>query len=331
MSSLNNQKQSQKNYALFPIKDVDSWDFYQKQKRCLWTVDEITHLDQDIKEFADDEKINEDMRKFILMVLSFFACSDAIVNEFIFERIINNSMWSQPTKMFYAAQLFIETIHNETYNILIESLCSATPELQTYKMKLFNGIDEFKSIQDKANWFKEMGEKYKDNIGGLLFLQACVEGIHFSSSFACIFFFKTLNILPGVVTANHFIVRDEGLHRDFAILQHSKLSPDIQLSESEAHAMVKEAVYYESLFVKECLPVPLLGINEGTMCDYVKHVANHLLLSAGFSEAYIGVKNPFSWMEMISLENKTNFFEHNTTEYAALKNDRDESLFDETF
>ena len=323
-------------YCLFPVKDTVAWRFYQQQKHSLWTVDEITQLDADKTEFGDDSKFSQGLREFLLTVLAFFACSDAIVNEKLFDYIIGHRRWSQAAKMYYAAQMFIETIHNETYNVLIDTLCSATPELESKKDRYFDGITNFPSIQRKAEWFDRMTEEYKDNIGALLVVQACVEGIHFSSSFACVFYLKTLNLLPGVVVANQFIVRDEGLHRDFAIHQHNSLPPyedgvkNTQLPMEHIKNIIREAVDLEVDFVRESLQVSVMGLSAENMITYVQHVANHLILSIGGDPIY-EVTNPFPWMEAISLENKTNFFEHNTSEYAVLTTDTNESMIEEDF
>lgn len=309
-------------YALFPIVDTESWEYYQKQVRCFWTVNEITQFDKDVRDFGDDNKFSDGQRKFVLMVLAFFACSDAIVNEQLFEHIINHPRWNQEVRMFYAAQVFNETIHTETYNTLIENLCSSKPHLQEDKQSFFNGVDTFPCIAKKATWFQSSFQQYRDRLGHLLFIQACVEGIHFSSSFACIFYLKKMNLLPGTVAANQFIIRDEGLHRDFALLQLSRLPSadsnevDRQLSVAEAHKLLREAVDLEIEFVHECLSADLLGINKNTLEEYVKFVSNHLLNTINIPVLYPDATNPFPWMESISLENKTNFFEHNTTEYA---------------
>ena len=324
-------------YSLFPISDQLSWDYYQKQKRCFWTIEEITQLDNDARDFQNNDKFSDEQRHFILTVLAFFACADAIVNEELFNHIINHPRWGQEANAFYKAQMFIETVHNEAYNILIETLCSSKPELAEKKHIYFNGVDSFPVIANKKDWFQKSMERYSDRLGHMLFIQACVEGVHFSSSFACIFYFKKLNLLPGTVATNQFIIRDEALHRDFALLQLARLpvagsgSADCQLTIEEAHNILKEAVDLELDFVGECLQSHLLGINSDTMKEYVKFVANDLMKSIQFPVLYPDAVNPFPWMESISLQNKTNFFEHNATEYAMPVLQTDELSFDEVF
>ena len=288
-------------FVLFPIKHDDIWLFYKKAVASFWTAEEID-LQQDLVDWA---ALNNDERHFIKHVLAFFAASDGIVNENLAVRFYGEVQVAK-ARAFYGFQIAMEEIHLETYSLLLQTLVTDTPERE----HLFNALDTIPSIMKKAEW----AEKFikHGTFAERLIAFACVEGIYFSGSFAALFRLKKRGLMPGLTFSNELISRDEGLHRDFACLLYSKL--ENKLSVECVHDLVCEAVELEKEFVCESLPVSLLGINAKLMCEYIEFVADHLLSSLGVHKFYL-TANPFDWMEAISLEGKTNFFEKRVGEY----------------
>lgn len=302
-------------FVLFPIQHDEIWTMYKKSVACFWTVQEVD-LGFDM---TDWEKLSDNERHFISHVLAFFAASDGIVNENLAFRF-SNDIQIPEVRCFYGFQIAIENIHSEMYSLLIDTYIKD----ETQKNHLLNAIDTVPSVTKKAEW----AIRWINNgsFPERLIAFAAVEGIFFSGSFCSIFWLKKRGLMPGLTFSNELISRDEGMHRDFACLLYSML--ELKLPEERVHAIISDAVKYEKEFVMEALPVNLIGINCLMMSDYIEFVADHLLASLGVGKIYNTV-NPFDWMEMISLEGKTNFFEKRVGEYqkAGVMNTTEENSF----
>jgi ribonucleoside-diphosphate reductase beta chain len=302
-------------FVLFPIKHDGIWRMYKKAVASFWTVEEVD-LSLDM---ADWDKLTADERHFISHVLAFFAASDGIVNENLAIRF-SNEIQVPEARCFYGFQIAIENIHSEMYSLLIDTYIKDKQE----KSHLLNAIDTVPSVTKKANW----ALRWIDNgsFPERLIAFAAVEGIFFSGSFCSIFWLKKRGLMPGLTFSNEMISRDEGMHRDFACLLYGML--ELKLPEDRVHEIIGDAVTHEKEFVTTALPVNLIGINCGMMNDYVEFVADHLLASLGVSKMF-NTSNPFDWMEMISLEGKTNFFEKRVGEYqkAGVMNTSEENSF----
>lgn len=302
-------------YTMFPIKDVDIWKMYKKQIDCFWRPEEI-NLIKDIVHFPT---LTKDEQHFISMILAFFASSDGIVLENIGVRFMNDVKLAE-AKAFYGFQIMMENIHSETYSLLIDTLIKDTEE----KDKLFNSIVNFPCIKKKADWAtKWIGDK-KSNFATRLVAFACVEGIFFSGAFCSIFWLKTRGLMDGLCFSNELISRDEALHTEFAVLLYSKLNN--KLSKKKVAEIIKNAVEIEIEFICEALPCRLIGMNATLMSDYIKFVADRLLIQLGNERVY-NASNPFQFMELISIESKTNFFEKRVSEYALATKDIDDNIF----
>jgi len=291
-------------FTLLPIRDAEIFSFYKKHVASFWTVEEID-LATDIKDY--NSKLTSEERHFIEMILAFFAGSDGIVNYNLSLRVCNEVQLPE-ARAFYSVQQMMETIHSETYSALIETLVGDTSR----KAELFDAIQTIPAIERKAQWAMQWITG-SDSFAERLIAFACVEGIFFSGSFCAIFWLKKRGLMPGLTFSNELISRDEALHRDFACLIHSRLSN--AASESTVRRIVAEAVSIEQEFVSSSLPVSLIGMNSGLMCQYIEFVADHLLVTLGFSMMY-KTANPFDFMELISMQGKTNFFEKRVGEYA---------------
>lgn len=350
-------------YTIYPIKHWDTWELYKKQIASFWTAEEIVLID-DLKDW--ENKLSDNDRYFISHILAFFAGSDGIVLENLAGRFMTE-IGRNEAKFFYCFQATMETIHSETYSLLIETLIKD----QKQKDKLFKAIDTIPCIQQKASWaVKWIGKndkltKFDDNelnklndilswsksnldgsacsmegktpldskkqslitmIDSLkdeincarptfaerLIGFACVEGIFFSGSFCAIFWLKKRGVMPGLCFSNELISRDEGLHCRFAVHLYSQL--ENKLSTERIHEIVSEAVSIEKEFILEALPCKLIGMNAGMMSQYIEYVADRLCNQLGYPSIY-NSENPFDWMEMISLQGKTNFFERKVSEY----------------
>jgi ribonucleotide reductase beta subunit family protein with ferritin-like domain len=306
----------QNRYVMFPIKDNAIWEMYKKQIDCFWRPEEIDL----VKDKNHWNILNDDERHFIKMVLAFFASSDGIVLENLAVRFMSDVKLAE-ARAFYGFQIAMENIHSETYSLLIDTLIKDSDE----KDKLFNSIDNFPCIKKKADWAtKWIGDK-KSNFATRLVAFACVEGIFFSGAFCSIFWLKTRGLMDGLCFSNELISRDEALHTEFAILLYSRL--ETKLSKKKIHEIVKNAVEIEIEFICDALPCRLIGMNATLMEQYIKFVADRLVVQLG-SEKIYNVENPFQFMEMISIESKTNFFEKRVSEYALATKDKDESIFD---
>jgi ribonucleoside-diphosphate reductase beta chain len=289
-------------FVLFPIKHNDIWEMYKKAEASFWTAEEID-LSSDQTDWT--AKLNDDERHFIKHVLAFFAASDGIVNENLAVNFMNEVQYPE-ARCFYGYQIMIENIHSETYSLLIDTYIKDPQE----KDKLFHAIETIPAVKHKAEWaLKWIGN------GGFaerLIAFAAVEGIFFSGSFCSIFWLKKRGLMPGLTFSNELISRDEGLHCDFACLLYSQLVN--QLPKEKVSEIITDAVSIEKEFVTESLPVRLIGMNADMMCQYIEFVADRLLVALGCIKVY-NATNPFDFMELISLQGKTNFFEKRVAEY----------------
>jgi ribonucleoside-diphosphate reductase beta chain len=297
-------------YTVYPIVDKVSYDYYLKALSSFWT-----HFEIDLSKDGNDwNNLNNEEKEFIKNILAFFASSDILVNDNLAERFINEDI-SLEAKCFYGFQIAIENIHSETYSLLIDTYIKDISE----KTRLLNSIENNKFIKKKANFCEKYQKSDLDFIYRLLAF-ACVEGIFFSSSFCSIYWLKKRGLMPGLTFSNELISRDESLHTEFAIHLFREYYKEIYNKELFLK-IVKEAVELEKEFVKDCLKVSLIGMNSDLMCQYVEFCGDRLLVQLGFNKLF-NVSNPFPFMEMISLNGKTNFFEKKVAEYnvAAVSN-----------
>ncbi len=296
-------KENPNRFVLFPIKHDDIWQFYKKSEASFWTAEEID-LHQDLSDWAN--KLNDDERHFIKHVLAFFAASDGIVNENLAENMVNEVQYTE-AKFFYGFQIMMENIHSETYSLLIDTYIKDTEE----KNYLFNAIDNMPCVRKKADW--AMNWIDNGDFKTRLIAFAAVEGIFFSGSFCSIFWLKKKGLMPGLTFSNELISRDEGMHCDFACLLYNRHIEN-QLDKSVVEKIIVDAVEIEKEFVSDALPVRLLGMNSDDMCKYIEFVADRLLAQLGNDKVF-NVENPFPWMDLISLQGKTNFFEKRVGDY----------------
>jgi ribonucleoside-diphosphate reductase beta chain len=290
-------------FVMFPLKYHDIWEMYKTAQMSNWTAEEID-LAQDLTDW--NEKLNEDEQHFIKMVLAFFAASDGIVNENLAENFLKEVQYPE-AKSFYGFQIAMENVHSETYSLLIDTYIKNPEE----KDKLFHAIDNFSSIKKKADWALKWisSESFAERLVAF----AAVEGIFFSGSFCSIFWLKKRGLMPGLSFSNELISRDEGLHCRFACLLHNNHIQN-KVSESRIKEIICSAVDIEREFITESLPASLIGMNNSLMQQYIEYVADFWLSELGCSKVY-GVENPFDFMEMLSLQSKTNFFEKRVAEY----------------
>lgn len=315
-------RENKDRFVLFPIKHADIWNMYKKAEASFWTAEEID-LSADLVDWA--ERLNDDERHFIKHVLAFFAASDGIVNENLAINFMNEVQYPE-ARCFYGYQIMIENIHSETYSLLIDTYIKDSTE----KNRLFHAIDTVPAVKRKAEWALRWIEK--GSFQERLVAFAAVEGIFFSGSFCSIFWLKKRGLMPGLSFSNELISRDEGLHCDFACLLYSQLRN--KLPESKVHEIIMNAVEIEKDFVTDAIPVQLIGMNAQLMCQYIEFVADRLLVELGCSKVY-NASNPFDFMEMISLQGKTNFFEKKVAEYqkaGVMSEKKDNTIrFDEEF
>jgi ribonucleoside-diphosphate reductase subunit M2 len=277
---------------------------YKKAEASFWTAEEIDLAD-DIKHW---NQMNANEKKFISHVLAFFAASDGIVNENLAMNFSTEIQLSE-VRCFYGFQMAIENIHSEVYSLLIDTYIRDNME----KAHLFNAIEEVSCVQKKANWALKWCKGDRASFAERLVAFAAVEGIFFSGSFCSIFWLKKRGLMPGLCFSNELISRDEGLHCDFACLLYSKLVN--QLPASRIYEIVENAVEIEKEFIRDALPVELIGMNSTLMAQYIEFCADRLIVALGYEKRFL-VTNPFDWMDMISLQGKTNFFERRVSEYA---------------
>ena len=291
-------------FVMFPIVYDDIWQMYQKQIDCFWRPEEID-LSKDLTHW---DALNTDERYFISLILAFFAASDGIVLENLAQRFMSDVQVSE-ARAFYGFQIAMENIHSHTYSNLIETYIKEKEE----KHKLFNAIDNFPCIKKKSDWAQKWIRDNRSSFATRLVAFACVEGIFFSGAFCSIFWLKKRGLMPGLTFSNELISRDEALHCEFAVLLYSKLVKKID--KARIHEIIKEAVEIETEFICEALPCRLIGMNSLMMTQYIQFVADRLCVQLGYKKIY-NVLNPFDWMELISLEGKTNFFEKRNDSYA---------------
>jgi len=334
-------------YSVFPIKYPNLWKFYKDHAATMWFVEEV-RLSDDLVDW--NEKLNDNERFFIKNVLAFFAASDGIVNENLMVNFYNEVEIPE-ARSFYTIQMMIESIHSEQYAVLIDTYIMDSEE----KARLFNAIETIPAVKKKADWaikwihegsalykmipdehmkwlkFLEGSDKYQDRqlnpkiMEALQFITrkrpsfaqrllafVCVEGIFFSGSFCAIYWLKNRGLMPGLATANQFISRDENLHASFAIELYNML--DNRLSEDVVFQIFRDAVDIEKEFVTESLPVSLIGMNCTLMNQYIEYVADRWLVLLGYNKLY-NAQNPFGFMELISVNTKSNFFELNVDQY----------------
>jgi len=303
-------------YTMFPIQDIDAWNMYKKQMDCFWRVEEVD-LSKDMNHW---KQLTESEQHFISMILAFFASSDGIVLENLVLRFMAD-VQSSEARAFYGFQIAMENIHSEMYSLLIDTYVESCK-----KKSLFHAIDNFPCITQKAHWaITWIGNK--DSFATRLVAFACVEGIFFSGAFCSIYWLKKRGIMPGLTFSNELISRDESMHTDFAVLLYKR---EVPLSEDVIHSIVKEAVTIEKEFIVESLPCALIGMNSELMSQYIEFVADRLCVQLGYSKLFHST-NPFSWMEMISLEGKTNFFEKRVGEYSLANTSKSNDIFSAEF
>jgi ribonucleoside-diphosphate reductase beta chain len=291
-------------YVMFPIKDNDIWKMYKKQEDLFWRAEEID-LSKDNKDW---DTLTDDEKHFVSMILAFFAASDGIVLENLGIRFMNEVQLSE-ARAFYGLQIAMENIHSITYSTLIDTYIKDKAQ----KEKLFNALQEYDCIKKKGEWAIKWINDKKSNFATRLVAFACVEGIFFSGAFCAIYWLKKRGLMPGLTFSNELISRDEALHTEFAVLLHNKLEKP--LKKQKIHEIISEAVLIELEFINDALPCRLIGMNQVLMKQYIEFVADRLSLQLGGDKIYES-KNPFEWMENISIETKTNFFEDRVSEYS---------------
>ncbi|MCZ8169128.1 ribonucleoside-diphosphate reductase beta chain [Flavobacterium fontis] len=290
-------------FVIFPIKHHDIWEWYKKQEACIWTAEEID-LHQDLNDW--NNKLNDDERYFIKHILAFFAASDGIVNENLAENFVSEVQYPE-AKFFYGFQLMMENIHSETYSLLIDTYVKDEAE----KNQLFHAIEVFPAIKEKAEWALKWVQS--PNFNERLIAFAAVEGIFFSGSFCSIYWLKKRGLMPGLTFSNELISRDEGMHCDFAVHLHNHHLVN-KVSKERITEILTDALDIERKFITESLPVSLIGMNSKLMTQYLEFVTDRLLVELGCNKVF-NVTNPFDFMDMISLQGKTNFFEKRVSEY----------------
>ncbi len=308
-------KENKNRFVLFPIQHDDIWQYYKKAEASIWTAEEID-LHQDLTDWND--KLTEDERYFVKHILAFFAASDGIVNENLAENFVNEVQYTE-AKFFYGFQIMMENIHSETYSLLIDTYIKNPQEAN----ELFNAIETFDAIKKKADWALKWIES--PSFAERLIAFAAVEGIFFSGSFCSIFWLKKRGLMPGLTFSNELISRDEGLHCDFAVHLHNEHLIN-KVPQERIKEIIMDALEIEREFITESLPVRLIGMNQDLMSQYLEFVTDRLLVELGCPKAYNST-NPFDFMEMISLQGKTNFFEKRVGDYqkAGVMKDKDDT------
>jgi ribonucleoside-diphosphate reductase beta chain len=296
-------KKNKNRFVIFPIQHHDIWEWYKKSEASFWTAEEID-LHQDLSDWTN--KLNDDERYFIKHILAFFAASDGIVNENLAENFVNEVQYSE-AKFFYGFQIMMENIHSETYSLLIDTYVKDEEE----KDMLFNAIDRFPAIMEKAEWALKWIES--PSFAERLIAFAAVEGIFFSGAFCSIFWLKKRGLMPGLTFSNELISRDEGVHCDFAVHLHNNHLVN-KVPPKRIKEILVNALDIERMFVTESLPVSLIGMNAKLMTQYLEFVTDRLLVELGCKKEF-NTSNPFDFMDMISLQGKTNFFEKRVSEY----------------
>jgi ribonucleotide reductase beta subunit family protein with ferritin-like domain len=305
-------------FVMFPIKHHDIWEMYKKQVDCFWRSEEID-LSKDGKDW---DTLNADETHFLSYILAFFAASDGIVLENLATRFMGEVQLSE-ARAFYGFQIAMENIHSETYSLLIEAYIKDDVE----KDKLFHAIENFPCIKKKSDWAQKWIHDNRSSFATRLVAFACIEGIFFSGAFCSIYWMKKRGLMPGLTFSNELISRDEALHCEFAVLLYSKLVK--KMSKARIHELIKESVEIETEFICDALPCRLIGMNSIMMTQYIQFVADRLCVQLGYDKIY-NVTSPFDWMEMISLQGKTNFFEKRVSDYALADKTKSNETFELT-
>jgi ribonucleoside-diphosphate reductase beta chain len=296
-------RENENRYVLFPIEHKTIWKSYKDAVATFWTPEELDLT----KDRNDWEKLTDNEKHFIKHVLAFFAGSDGIVMENLGERFMNEIQIPE-ARNFYAYQIFIEGVHSETYSLLIDTYVTDLQE----KDRLFRAIETIPCVKKKAEWAIKWINDDKSSFATRLVAFAAVEGVFFSGSFCSIYWLKKRGLMPGLTFSNELISRDEGMHTDFAVLLYNMLSN--RLDENVIHELFREAVEIEKEFIIDSLPCNLIGMNSELMAQYIEFVADRLIVQLGYSKLW-NTRNPFDFMEMISLRPKSNFFEVRVGEY----------------
>jgi len=304
-------------FVMFPIHYDDIWKMYKKQVDSFWRAEEID-LSKDLVQW---DTLTSDEKYFISMILAFFAASDGIVLENLASRFMNDVQVAE-ARAFYGFQIAMENIHSETYSLLIDTYIKDKEE----KHKLLHAINNYPCIKKKALWAQKWIHDNRSSFATRLVAFACVEGIFFSGAFCSIFWLKKRGLMPGLTFSNELISRDEALHCEFAVLLYSKLH---KIEKTRIHEIIKEAVEIETEFICDALPCKLIGMNSGLMTQYIQFIADRLSLQLGYKKIY-NVSNPFDFMDLISLEGKTNMFERRISEYALSNKNNSEDAFNLT-
>ena len=305
-------------YVMFPLQDDAVWKMYKKQVDCFWRAEEID-LSKDLAHWNNE--LTSEERYFLSMILAFFAASDGIVLENLAVRFMKDVQLAE-ARAFYGFQIAMENIHSEVYSLLIDAYVKDTAE----RNRLFNAIETFPCITKKADWAVRWIHDKRSSFQTRLVGFACVEGIFFSGAFCAIYWMKKRGLLPGLTFSNELISRDEALHTEFAVLMYKKTPKPKRLPRAKINEIIKEAVSIEQEFICEALPCRLIGMNSKLMNQYIEFVADRLIVQLGYDKIY-GSANPFDFMEMISIEGKTNFFEKRVGEYALADKRVDDATF----
>jgi len=307
-------------YTTFPIHNNDVWDMYKKAVSCFWTPEEID-FSKDREQW--ENQLKDDEKTFIKNILAFFAASDGIVSENL-DINFTQGIDVREVKCFYRFQNMIEDIHSETYSLMIETFIINEDE----KLHALNAINTIPCVGKKADWAVKWTKSETASIAEKIFAFIIVEGLFFSGAFASIYWLKQRNLMPGLTFSNQLISRDEGLHTDFGIFMYNKCG--LRLDENVAVNIMKEAVQIEDEFINESIPCAMIGMNSNSMKQYIKYIADRLLVLTGYSKIY-KESNPFDFMENIGLEEKGNFFEMRISQYSKAgvgSNDKNGNDFD---
>jgi ribonucleoside-diphosphate reductase beta chain len=309
-------RKNNKRFVLFPIIHHDIYELYKRAESSFWTANEID-LSKDINDW---EKLTYDEQNFIKNIIGFFAGSDGIIMENLACRFMDEIQIPE-ARAFYSYQIFNESIHSETYSLLINTYIKDQEE----KLKIFNSIENIPSVAKKALWAYKWIENKDVNFATRLVAFAIVEGVFFSGSFCAIYWLKKRGLMPGLTFSNELISKDEGMHCEHAILLYSKIENKLQ--ENVVHQIFKEAVVIEKEFITESIPCAMIGMNADLMKEYIEFVSDRLLVQLGYNKLWKS-ENPFPWMELISLRPKSNFFELKVGEYQKANIPLDSSVFD---
>ena len=303
-------------FVMFPVQHGDIWEMYKKQVDCFWRAEEVDLS----KDLTDWDMLKPDEKKFISMILAFFAASDGIVLENLAIRFMADVQIAE-ARSFYGFQIAMENIHSEMYSLLIDTYIQDSQE----KDKYFHAISNFPCIEKKADWAKRWIADNRSSFASRLVAFAAIEGIFFSSSFASIYWIKKRGLMPGLTFSNELISRDEALHTEFAILLYKKLQK--KLPKKRIHEIIQEATEIEKEFITVAIPCRMIGMNANLMTQYIEFVADRLCVQLGYEKIY-NSSNPFDFMELISVESKVNFFERTNSEYALANKKIEDDVFE---